>query len=171
MSWHRVIERLHLWYPASKKAELVTFRVSEHMPRLGAGLPDIGSAGAGGEQPLQLFVLVPVGGIHIDVQTQLACLGLVSPAQDDRGLRAAEADSRRPDLYVSLDAFQLDIAQHLAPEPRQQFGITCVQDQFGYAACHLITITSHADHALRPIAARRPPYPGARMGQGEEPLA
>jgi len=129
------------------------------MPRLGAGLPNIGSAGAGGEQPLQLFVLTPVGGIHIDVQTQLACLGLVSPAQDDCGLWAAEADSRRPDLYVSSDAFQLDIAQYVAPEPREQFGITCVQDQFGYAACHLITITLHADHALRPIAGSTSPGP------------
>jgi hypothetical protein len=31
------------------------------------------------------------GGIHVDVQTQLAGLGLVSLAEDDRGLRAAEA--------------------------------------------------------------------------------
>ena len=110
------------------------------MPRLGAGLPDIDWAGAGREQPLQLIVLVPVGGIHIDVQTQLTGLRLVSPAQDDRGLRAAEADLRRADLDVAFDAFQLYIAQHVAPEPRQQFGITCVQDEFGYAACHLITI-------------------------------
>lgn len=113
------------------------------MPTLGAGLPDIDSAGAGREQPLQLIVLFPVGGIHIDVQTQLAGLGLVSLAEDDRGLRAPEADARRPDLYVSLDAFQLDIAQYLAPEACQQFGITYVQDQFGYATCHLITIASH----------------------------
>jgi hypothetical protein len=110
------------------------------MPWLGAGLPDIDSARAGREQPLQLFVLFPVGGIHIYVQTQLTGLGIVSLAEDDRGLRAAEADTRRPDLYVSFDAFQLDIAQYVAPEPRQQFGITCVQDEFGYAACHLITI-------------------------------
>ena len=143
------------------------------MPWLGAGLPDIDSAGAGGEQPLQLIVLFPVGGIHIDVKTQLAGLGLVTPAEDDRGLRAAEAHARRPDLDVSFDAFQLDIAQYLAPEPRQQFGITCVQNQLGYATCHLITITSHAAvHALRPIAARGPVPWGSLMGRnGVEPLA
>ena len=59
------------------------------MPWLGAGLPNIDSVGAGREQSLQLIVLFPVGGIHIDVQTQLAGLGLVSLAEDDRGLRAA----------------------------------------------------------------------------------
>lgn len=111
------------------------------MPRLLAGLSNLDSAGTGREQPLQLVVLVPVGGTHIDVQTQLSGLGLVSLAEDDRGLRAAEADARRPDLDVCPDAFQLDIAQYLAPEPRQQFGITCVQDQFGDATCHLITIS------------------------------
>jgi hypothetical protein len=61
------------------------------MPWLGAGLPNIDSAGAGREQPLQLIVLFPVGGAHIDVQTQLAGLGLVSLAEDDRGLRDSEA--------------------------------------------------------------------------------
>ncbi len=45
------------------------------MPWPGAGLPNIDSAGAGHEKPLQLIVLFPVGGIHIDVQTQLAGLG------------------------------------------------------------------------------------------------
>lgn len=113
------------------------------MPWLGAGLPNIDLTGAGREHPHQLIVLFPVGGIHIDVQTQLAGLGLVSLAEDDRGLRATEADVRRPDLYACFVAFQFDVAQYLAPEPRQPFGITCVQDQFGYATCHLITITSH----------------------------
>jgi hypothetical protein len=89
------------------------------MPWLGAALPNIDSAATGREPPLQLIVLFPVGGIHIDVQTQLAGLGLVSLAEDDRGLRVAEAVARRPDLYACFVAFQLDIAQYLAPEPRQ----------------------------------------------------
>jgi hypothetical protein len=63
------------------------------MPWLGAGLPNIDWAGVGREQPLRLIVLFPVGAIHIDVQTQLAGLRLVSLAEDDRGLRAAEAMS------------------------------------------------------------------------------
>lgn len=71
------------------------------MPWLGAGLPNIDSVGAGREQSPQLIVLFPVGGIHIDVRTQLAGLGLVSLAEDDRGLRAAEADARRPDLMLA----------------------------------------------------------------------
>jgi hypothetical protein len=90
------------------------------MTWLGAGLPNIDSVGAGREQPLQLIVLFPVGGIHIDVQTQRAGPGLVSPVEDDRGLQAAEADARRPDLYACFVALQLDMAQYLAPEPRQQ---------------------------------------------------
>ena len=118
------------------------------MPCLGAGLPNISRTCASREQPLQLIVLFPVGGIHIDVQTQLAGLGLVSLAEHDRGLRAAETDARRPDLYACLIAFQLDVAQYLAPEPRQQFGITCVQNQFGYATCHLITVTARATARL-----------------------
>src|SRR5436190_2664887 len=40
--------------------------------------------------------------------------GLVSLAEDDRGLRAAAADARRPDLYACFVAFQLDMAQYLA---------------------------------------------------------
>jgi hypothetical protein len=99
------------------------------MPWLGAGLPNIDSVGAGREQPLQLIVLFPVGGIHIDVQTQLACLGLVGLAEDDRGLRAAKADARRPDLYACFVAFQLDMAQYLAPElsfPRRSDGVQVI---------------------------------------------
>jgi hypothetical protein len=34
------------------------------------------------------------------VQTQLAGLGLVSTVEDDRGLRAAETNPGRTDLYV-----------------------------------------------------------------------
>lgn len=169
MSGRRVIERLHLWYPTSQQAELVTFRVSENVPWLGASLPDIDSAGAGSEQPLELIGLFPVRGTHIDVQTQLTGLGLVSLAQDDRGLRAAEADARRPDLDVSFDAFQLDVAQYFAPEPREQFGITCVQDQFGYATCHLISIVSAAapgaTRSFRERRAARPRGASNRAGR------
>jgi hypothetical protein len=39
------------------------------------------------------------------------------------GCGPTEADARRSDLYVRSGPFQLDIAQHLAPEPSQQFGI------------------------------------------------
>jgi hypothetical protein len=63
------------------------------MPWLGAGLPNIGPVGVEREQPLQIIVLFPVGGIHIHVQTQLVGPGLVSLAEDDRG--AADRRSRR----------------------------------------------------------------------------
>jgi hypothetical protein len=59
-------------------------------------MTNIGSAGAGREQPLRLVVLFPIGGIHIDGRRNLEGRGLVSLAEDDRGLRAAEADARRP---------------------------------------------------------------------------
>jgi hypothetical protein len=44
--------------------------------------------------------LFSVGGVHIDVQTQLGALGLVTAVEHDRGLRAAETDARRIYFYV-----------------------------------------------------------------------
>jgi hypothetical protein len=87
------------------------------MPWFGAGLSNIDSVGAGREQPLQLLVLFPVGGNSHRCADATCRLRLVSLADDDRGL--PPADARRPDLYACF-AFRLDMAQYLAPEPRQQ---------------------------------------------------
>jgi hypothetical protein len=52
MSGRRAIDRLDLLSSASQRAELVTFRIGEHMPWLGAGLAYIGSMSAGHDSPL-----------------------------------------------------------------------------------------------------------------------
>lgn len=62
----------------------------------------------------------------------LRAFGSWGLAEDDRGLLTTEADNRQPDFYARFDPFQLDIAQYLAPEPSQQFGVAGVQHQFGY---------------------------------------
>jgi hypothetical protein len=46
------IDRLHLGYSTPQEAELVAFRVGEHMPWLHAGLPNVGWASASRQQPL-----------------------------------------------------------------------------------------------------------------------
>jgi hypothetical protein len=114
------------------------------MPWLHAGLPDVGSAGASRQQPFQFLRLVPISGVDIDVQTQLAGLGLVSAVEDDRGLQAAETNPGRPDLYIVAVTLQFDITQYGTPEPRQQFRIPRVQDQFRDARGHPLTISAHA---------------------------
>jgi hypothetical protein len=49
--------------PGVQEAEFVAFWVGQDMPALGAGLADVGGPGAEGEQPLQLGILVAVGGV------------------------------------------------------------------------------------------------------------
>src|SRR2546421_7300714 len=53
---------------AAEQAELVALRVGEHVPGLLAGLSDVGRHRARRQQPLQLGVLVAVGGVDVDVQ-------------------------------------------------------------------------------------------------------
>lgn len=61
--------------PGTQEAELVAFRVDQDVPALGAGLTDVGGPGAEREQPLQLGVLVPVGGVDVDVQGSFPARG------------------------------------------------------------------------------------------------
>ncbi|WP_438873125.1 hypothetical protein [Paractinoplanes toevensis] len=151
-----VRDLLHLRYSTLQEAELVAFRVSENMPWLRAGLADVGYPSTSRQQSLQFLRLVPIGGVDIDVQTQLAGLGLVSAVEDDRGLRAAETNPGRTDLYILAVTLQFDIAQYLAPEPRQQLRIMCVQDQFGDASGHPLTISAHAARRSLRLRAARP---------------
>jgi hypothetical protein len=111
------------------------------VPAFVAGLTDVGPAGARREQPVELRLLVAVGGVDVDVKSKLATLGFVRPVEDDGGLRTAESGLRRSDLDAGVDAVELDIAEDLAPEPGQQVRIVCVDDEFRYATCHRATLS------------------------------
>ena len=123
------------------QAKLVALRVGQHVPAFVAGLADVGPAGARREQPVELRLLVVVGGVDVDVQPKLAPLGFVRPVEDDGGLRTAEASLRRSDLDAAVDAVEFDIAEDRAPEPGQQVRIVCVEDEFRYATCHRATLS------------------------------
>jgi hypothetical protein len=74
-----------------EEAEFVAFRVGQDVPALGSGLADIVGPGAESEQPLQLGVLVAIGGVDVDVQSKLLGPRVAAGAKDEGGLRAVEA--------------------------------------------------------------------------------
>ena len=76
--------------PSAQQAEHVALGVGEDVPVLVAGLADVRPDGAEVEQPLQLGVLVAVGGVDVDVQPQLARGRARRPAR-----RPASAPDRR----------------------------------------------------------------------------
>jgi hypothetical protein len=115
--------------PSAQEAEFVAFWVGHNVPTLGAGLPDVGAPGAENEQPLQLSVLVAVGGVDVDVQSELPGSRVAAGAEDEGGLRAAEADVGRPDLDAAVVLpTEFDVAQDLAPECGEEVGVGGVDD-------------------------------------------
>jgi anti-sigma B factor antagonist len=124
----------------AQQAELITFGVGEYVPAFLAGLADVGRPGPGREQAFQLGVLVTVRRADVDMQRQLARLGVSGRAQDDRRLGAAEADPRRADLDAAVNPLELDVSEHLAPESGQPLGIAAVDDQLADSACHGLTV-------------------------------
>ncbi len=116
---------------------MVTFWVGQDVPALGTGLADIGGPGTESEQPLQLGVLVAIGGVDVDVQSELTGPRLAAWGEDKGGLRAAEASVWRPDLdaSVALPA-EFDVAEDLGPECGEPVGVGGVDDQLTDAACH-----------------------------------
>ena len=70
---------------ALQQAELVALGVGEHVPALVAGLADVGPGGAEAEQPLELGVLVAVGGVDVDVQPELARRRVGDRTEDQGG--------------------------------------------------------------------------------------
>ena len=54
-----------------QEAEFVAFWIGQDAPAFGAGLADVGGPGAESKQPLQLGILVAVGGVDVDVQPEL----------------------------------------------------------------------------------------------------
>jgi hypothetical protein len=123
--------------PGVQEAEFVAFRVGQDVPALGSGLADVGGPGAESEQPLQLGVLVAIGGVDVDVQSKLPGPRVAAGAKDEGGLRAAEAGVGRPDLDASIVLpAEFDVAEDLAPECGEPVGVGGVDDQLTDAACH-----------------------------------
>ena len=139
-----------------EKAEFIPFRVGEHIPRFLAALPDVSVLRPCGKEALELGVLVAVGGVEIEMQAQLTVLGLLGPAENQSGLKAAEP-LRRSDLDIVALSSQLHKAQHLAPEPRKQLWLTTIQHQLCNTTGHAlppIPMTPRRTHSFR----RRDPY-------------
>ena len=92
------------------------------------------------KQPLQLRILVAVGGVDVDVQPELPgprVAARAARAEDDGGLRAAEAGAGRPDLDASVVLpAEFDIAEDIAPECGEPLGVGGVNDQLTDTACH-----------------------------------
>ena len=107
-----------------QEAEFVAFWVGQNVPALGAALADVGGSGAESEQPLQLGVLVAVGGVDVDVQPELPGPRVGTGAEDEGRLQAAEAGVRRPDLDAPVVfPSEFDVAEDLAPERGEPAGI------------------------------------------------
>src|SRR5438093_7289117 len=123
--------------PGVQEAEFVAFWVGQDVPALSAGLADVDGPGAESEQPLQLGALVAVGGVDVDVQSELPGPRVAAGAEDEGGLRAAEAGVGRPDLDASVVLpAEFDVAEDLAPECGEPVGVGGVEDQLTDAACH-----------------------------------
>jgi hypothetical protein len=82
--------------PGVQEAEFVAFWVGRDVPALGAGLADVGGRGGESEQPLQLSVLVAVGGVDVDVQPELPGPRVAAGAEDEGGLRPPKPASGGP---------------------------------------------------------------------------
>ena len=57
-------------------------------------LTDVDEFGPGGQEALELGVLIAVGGVDVDVQPGMPVLRLVVGDEEDRRLRAAEPFAR-----------------------------------------------------------------------------
>src|ERR1017187_10871938 len=76
--------------PGVQEAEFVAFWVGQDVPALGPGRADVGGPGAESEQPLQLGVLVAVGGVDVDVQPELPGPQVGTGAEDEGRLQRSE---------------------------------------------------------------------------------
>ncbi|CPU65862.1 Uncharacterised protein [Mycobacteroides abscessus] len=82
------------------------------------------------------------------MQRELASARVGARAEDQRRLRAAEPDVGRADLdRPVLLAVELDVTEHVAPEPGEQLGVGAVEDQLADAGRHA------AQPTVRPVPA------------------
>ena len=80
----------------AQQAELVALRIGQDVPGFLARLTHVGGLGADSQQTLKLFILISIGGVHVDMQRQLASLRLVGQIEDDRRLESAKPSSSGP---------------------------------------------------------------------------
>src|SRR6266480_7293960 len=74
-----------------QKAEFVAFGVGQNVPGLLAGLADVGRARPELQEAFEFGVLIAVGGVDVEVQPQLARLGLGSGTEDQSRLQSTES--------------------------------------------------------------------------------
>jgi hypothetical protein len=102
------------------------------------------------QEAFEFGVLIAVGGVDVEVQPQLARLGLGSGAEDQSRLQPAEPfpwSDRRPRRVLGVEH---DEAQHLAPEPRQPLRIPARDNQLGNATSRDRHPTRHQPQAANP---------------------
>jgi hypothetical protein len=94
------------------------------------------SLAPGGQEAIELGVLIAVGGVDVDVQPDMPVLRLVVADEEDRRLRAAEPFARTYLDAALLFAIELNEVQDLAPEPRQHLGVVALEHELTDTACH-----------------------------------
>ena len=106
------------WVEAAlEQAELVAFRIGEDVPGRLRRLTDVDEPSPGGQETLELGVLIAVGRVDVDVQPGMPVPRIVVADEEDRRLRTAEPFARTY-LYAALRfAIELYKVQDLAPEP------------------------------------------------------
>ena len=131
----------------------VALRIGQHVPPLVAALADVRRYRSEVEQPLQLGVLVRVGGVDVDVQPRLARRRVGRRREDQGRCRTAEARGR-PDLdrAVVLPP-EDDVVEDGGPEGGQRLGVAAVDDELAEPAGHGRTLGGHLPAAnLGPCA-------------------
>jgi len=93
-------------------------------------LSHVGRPRAEGQQPFQLGVLVPVHRVDVNVQRKPPRARVGAGAQDDCGLQSPEPGIGWTDLDRPVLPVKFLLAQHVTPEPREQFGVGTIEDQF-----------------------------------------
>src|SRR3954462_10151240 len=73
-----------------EQAELVAFWIDEDVPGRLRGLADVHEFGPGGQQALELGLLIAVGGVEVYVQPGMLVLRLVVADEEDCRLRSTE---------------------------------------------------------------------------------
>src|SRR4051794_36532736 len=136
--WSRVA--LEWVEPALQQAELVALGVGQDVPALVAALADVGPDGTERQQSFELGVLVPIGGVDVDVQPHLAGCRVGHRAEDEGRRGASEAgpgaDLDRAVLLPAEDA----VVEHGRPERGEGLGVAAVDDELGEAAGHGHTV-------------------------------
>src|SRR6185437_4706813 len=128
LRWRR--QRASLLAARRKDAELVPFWVGKYDPALIA-LADVGVPGSKAEQSTDLFVLLPVGRVDVDVEPVLDRLALGDARERQSRRHRARAvlalrHRRRADRDNAVLLVLHLVVKDRAPEPRESAGIGTV---------------------------------------------